>query len=509
MMGLEPPPAAPDASKVDALARQLEAAQRALTVARGAADEARAETAVAQAGIAALTAQLATTQREAADLSIQLAAMQDSAAAPEPKQAAAGLQGTERQAASPCASRPGSLGQYATAGLPPLGEPRSPYRVTAWCCRRQAKQRLPASCRSCRARWRACTARWRSWRRSSRSSWRASRRRRHAWTPCRLSWRLCGRSGRRSRNRPSPCSRRCRHGSRTACCGAALPAPRRHTRRRSSGHPAARCAAGCASCSAAQDAAAVCRPAVPASAGPPLPALRCSWPRACMRAGGQAAPPAAASRSGRCRSTWRRASAAWPARGARQQRRRPSCSRPGSSLRLRQRCCAAARPQQRPQPKPCCSCVLPRRPTPARLAGRATCTASAARLSRASILRWALSILSADRNTPATWAPIPPSLAPPVQMWRERLGRQRAQAEAGELRLQLSSQLPGAGCTDVELDEAALAALDQVGRRVWERRVPAGPPAPWCGCSSARCACPAPPAPRLPMPPTVSPLSRR
>ena len=84
---------------------------------------------MAQAGIAALTAQLATTQREAADLSIQLAAMQDSAAAPEPKQAAAGLQGTERQAASPCASRPGSLGQYATAGLPPLGEPRSPYRV--------------------------------------------------------------------------------------------------------------------------------------------------------------------------------------------------------------------------------------------------------------------------------------------------------------------------------------------------------------------------------------------
>ena len=56
-------------------------------------------------------------------------------------------------------------------------------------------------------------------------------------------------------------------------------------------------------------------------------------------------------------------------------------------------------------------------------------------------------------------------------MWRERLGRQRAQAEATELRLKLSSQLAavapaatstqgaGGGGTDAEPDDALLASL--------------------------------------------------
>lgn len=51
-------------------------------------------------------------------------------------------------------------------------------------------------------------------------------------------------------------------------------------------------------------------------------------------------------------------------------------------------------------------------------------------------------------------------------MWRERLGRQRAQAEAVDLRLKLSSRLAaataggnGAGAGDAELDEAVLQSL--------------------------------------------------
>lgn len=47
-----------------------------------------------------------------------------------------------------------------------------------------------------------------------------------------------------------------------------------------------------------------------------------------------------------------------------------------------------------------------------------------------------------------------------AQMWRERLGRQRCEAEAVEARLRLSGQLAASGGGAVELDEGALAALE-------------------------------------------------
>ena len=51
-----------------------------------------------------------------------------------------------------------------------------------------------------------------------------------------------------------------------------------------------------------------------------------------------------------------------------------------------------------------------------------------------------------------------------LQMWRERLGRQKAQAEALELRVALSSQRAEAGgaARDAELDEAIMRSLEQV-----------------------------------------------
>ena len=60
--------------------------------------------------------------------------------------------------------------------------------------------------------------------------------------------------------------------------------------------------------------------------------------------------------------------------------------------------------------------------------------------------------------------------APSPQVWRERLGRQRAVAEASDLRQKLSAQKAGSdldtsgGKDSIELDEAALQALEEVGK---------------------------------------------
>lgn len=63
---------------------------------------------------------------------------------------------------------------------------------------------------------------------------------------------------------------------------------------------------------------------------------------------------------------------------------------------------------------------------------------------------------------PSKSPPYPPSL----QVWRERLGRQRALVEAGDLRQKLARGASAGGGSkalqDVELDEAALQALEEV-----------------------------------------------